>query len=129
MRVVILPDAQSVSLRRRHGVDIISLFPNPTLGWQLAVRLWYLSGVDSAVSSRPGKFREVTTFNLDEYVGIPRPRAVLLELCRSIFSSTSTSPLKIVTFRVEIPRCTGECTDFEDLIQAVGRYRSATAGH
>lgn len=121
MRVVILPDAQSVSLRAADMVcDIISLFPNPTLGlatgstplgtYQELIRRYQAGQVS---------FAEVTTFNLDEYVGIPRDheQSYWSYMQKHFFQHIDIAPQNCHLPRGDSKDVLGECTDFEDLIQ------------
>ncbi|EEH44112.2 glucosamine-6-phosphate deaminase [Paracoccidioides brasiliensis Pb18] len=67
-------------------------------------------------------FRHVITFNMDEYVGLPRdhPESYHSFMYKHFFSHVDISPANINILNGNAPDLAKECADYEAKIQAVG---------
>ena len=121
MRVVILPDAESVSLRAADIVcKIISLFPDATLGlatgstpmgtYQELIRRYQAGRIS---------FAEVKTFNLDEYVGIPQQhgQSYWTYMHNHLFQHIDIDPQNCHVPCGDCDDLWEECSKYEDLIE------------
>ncbi|MBX3421198.1 MAG: glucosamine-6-phosphate deaminase [Pirellulaceae bacterium] len=108
MRVVILPDMQAVSLRAADYIcELINSYPDAVLGlatgstplgtYQELIRRYFQQQVD---------FSEVVTFNLDEYVGLPRHHE---QTYYSFMHQNFFSHVQIDSQRCHLPD--GQCAD------------------
>ena len=116
MRVVILPDARSVSLRAADlFCELIQQYPDAVLG--LATGSTPLGTYQELIRrNRAGEvsFSEVTSFNLDEYVGLPQqhPQSYYAFMHANFFGHVDIDP----------GRCYLPCGQSEDLEEECRRY-------
>jgi glucosamine-6-phosphate deaminase len=124
MRIVILPDAQAVS---RRAADIfcqlICQYPDAVLG--LATGSTPLGMYNELVRrNRAGEisFAQSTTFNLDEYVGIPRKhsQSYYTFMQQNFFSLIDINPSNCFLPGGDADDLLLECQHYEELIDEAG---------
>jgi glucosamine-6-phosphate deaminase len=124
MRIVILPDAKSVSQR---AADIfcalIKACPDAVLG--LATGSTPLATYNELVRrNRAGEisFAQITTFNLDEYVGLKRQhsQSYYSFMHQNFFSLVDINPSNCFLPEGEAEDLALECQHYEELIDEVG---------
>lgn len=124
MRIVILPDAPSVSQRAANEFcAVIHKYSDAVLG--LATGSTPLATYQELIRrNREGKisFAEVTTFNLDEYVGIPRshPQSYSTFMQQNLFSQLDINPDLCFLPDGSAKDLSLECECYEKLIEDAG---------
>lgn len=129
MRIVIQPDYAALSYwTARYIAQRINAFA-PT------EKLPFVIGLPTGSSPigtyenlvalhRSGKlsFKNVVTFNMDEYVGIPRdhPESYYTFMWKHLFSHVDIAPSNVNILNGNAPDLDGECNAFEEKIKAYG---------